>query len=132
MYLSYNLLNSLSLGSVQHSRRDYQSALSTFERIIQKKSNPRARFHRASVLLALERYEEAYEELKDVCDHFPTEAAVHIMMAKICKKLNLRMEAFSHYNSALDLDIDPKAINDIKNAMDKLNSPEIEEELFGI
>ena len=31
-----------------------------------------------------------------------------------------------------DLDIDPKVVNDIKNAMDKLNSVDVEEELFGI
>ena len=92
------------IGMVQQSRRDYSAALLTFEKIIlqsmksrdeleeRRKPNPRAKFHHAAVLLCMERYEEAYEELKEVCDYFPTEAQVcihiigiHIIFCIICK-----------------------------------------------
>lgn len=89
--------------------------------------NPQARFQRANVFFSLERYESALEEMLAVLERAPTEASVHLMIAKIYKRLGRIDEAVRHYDCARDLD--PKDANTILRAMDKVHLADADEEV---
>ena len=58
------------------------------------------RYQRAHVLMKLERFEEALEQLEAVRDCAPREASVHFLLGKVCKKLGRVEEALGHFTTA--------------------------------
>ena len=89
--------------------------------------NPQARFQRATIYVALNRPEDALQELERVRDAAPREASVHFAMGKVLKRLGRPEQAMRCFLTALDLD--PKDNQMIKSAMDKLDEPDADEEV---
>ncbi|EKU21963.1 anaphase-promoting complex subunit 3, partial [Nannochloropsis gaditana CCMP526] len=115
------------LGMVFHANGKSLQALNMLARASAiQPDNPQARFQRANVLMKLDRYQEAQEELERVRDHAPREASVHFLLGKICKRLGKREKALRHF--LLALDFDPKDGNLVKAAIDQLELPEEAEE----
>ncbi|KAJ1927306.1 anaphase-promoting complex subunit cdc27 [Tieghemiomyces parasiticus] len=77
-----------------------------------------ARFKRAKVLVALERYQEALAELESLKPRIPNEANVYFLAAQIYQHLRQTRRALLHYAWALDLD--PQASHTITEAMENL------------
>ncbi|KAJ8612873.1 hypothetical protein CTAYLR_002059 [Chrysophaeum taylorii] len=115
------------LGMTLHANKKCDDALAHLERAAaMEPKNPQARFQCANVLMSMDRYDQALEELKAVCDHAPREASVHFLMGKICKRLGKLEDAMMHFTFALDLE--PKDNNLIKSAIDRLEEPDIDED----
>ncbi|EIE23188.1 TPR-like protein [Coccomyxa subellipsoidea C-169] len=92
-------------------------------------ANPLARFERAGVLLAQERFVDALAELEALRDIAPREASVWFQMGKIYKRLDRPDEALQHLCHALDLKPSSGDANLIKAAIEKLRqSDEADEE----
>ena len=79
--------------------------------------------------MSLERYEEALASLLSVRDSAPREASVHFLIGKVHKKLGDNDAAMISFVRALDLD--PKDNNLIKAAIDRLDEPDVEEDVSG-
>ena len=62
-----------------------------------------------------------------VSDAAPREATVHFAMGKVLKRLGRPQQAMKCFLTAMDLD--PKDNQLIKAAMDKLDEPDVEEEV---
>ena len=112
----------------QYSNGKPQQALDTLAEAFRlDPHNPQARFQRATIYVALNRSEEALKELEKVRDAAPREATVHFAMGKVLKRLGRPGQAMKCFLTALDLD--PKDNQLIKSAMDKLDEPDIDEEV---
>lgn len=115
------------LGMVLHANGKSAQALDMLGRAsAMEPRNPQARFQRANILMKLERYNEARQELEKVRDHAPREASVHFLLGKVCKRLGRQETAMKHFLLALDLD--PKDRNLVKAAIDRLDLAEGEGE----
>mmetsp|Transcript_96984 Transcript_96984/g.277500 ORF Transcript_96984/g.277500 Transcript_96984/m.277500 type:complete len:664 (-) Transcript_96984:165-2156(-) len=90
--------------------------------------NPQVWFQRATILMSMDKNDEALQELLDVQAHSPKEAQVYFWMGKVCKKLGRIDEALRYFTFALDLD--PKDNTQIKNALERLEQADVEEESF--
>ncbi len=109
------------LGMVLNAQGHMNKALAVLQKAtIAQPANPQAKFTRANVLLKMGLHEEALEQLSAVRDFIPKEASVRFLMGKVCKQLGRTEEAIQHFTTALDLD--PKDSNQIKTALDKLDS----------
>jgi len=118
------------LGMVLHASKKELAALNCLDMAFSlDPANPQARFQRASVLISLDRYEEALDELISVRDHAPREAAVHFLIGKVYKRLGDTEQAMRSFVTALDLD--PKDNNLIKAAIDRLDEQDVEEDVSG-
>lgn len=78
-----------------------------------------ARFRKAEIHLRLGAPGEALKDLEHLKDSAPDDANVHFMLGKTYKKLGQRANAIRHFTIALNLD--PKAQNWIKEAMESLD-----------
>jgi anaphase-promoting complex subunit 3 len=117
-----------NLGMSQYSNGKAMQALDTLAEAFRlDPHNPQARFQRATIYVALNRPEEALKELERVRDAAPREATVHFAMGKVLKRLGRPEQAMRCFLTALDLD--PKDNQLIKSAMDKLDEPDVDEEV---
>lgn len=117
-----------NLGMSQYSNGKPVQALDTLAEAFRlDPHNPQARFQRATIYVALNRPEEALKELERVRDAAPREASVHFAMGKVLKRLGRPEQAMRCFLTALDLD--PKDNQLIKSAMDKLDEPDVDEEV---
>jgi len=117
-----------NLGMSQYSNGKPLQALDTLAEAFRlDPRNPQARFQRATIYVSLNRPEEALKELEKVRDAAPREATVHFAMGKVLKRLGRPDQAMRCFLTALDLD--PKDNQLIKSAMDKLDEPDIDEEM---
>lgn len=117
-----------NLGMSQYASGKSQQALDTLSEAFRlDPQNPQARFQRATIYLALNRPWLALTELEKVRDAAPREATVHFAMGKVLKRLGRPQEAMRCFLTALDLD--PKDNQLIKSAMDKLDEPDMDEEV---
>jgi len=82
--------------------------------------NPLNKYQKATVLMSLERFEDALKVLLDLMIQVPKEAPIHIVIGKIYKKLGDIDKALQHFTKALDLD--PKDTNMVKSLIDKIHS----------
>ena len=89
--------------------------------------NPQAHYQRALVYQTLDRNEEALVELGRVRDAAPREAQIYFSMGRLYKRIGRPEKAMRCFLDALDLD--PKDTNLIKAAMDKMDEPDVEEEI---
>jgi len=116
-----------NLGMLLHANKKPFEALATLEKAFQiDPSNPQARFQRAKIWISMERFQDALQELQLVRDHVPRESSVQFMLGTVFKKLGKTEEAMRCFLTALDLE--PKDNNMIKQAIDRLEGPDVDEE----
>eukprot|EP00586_Coscinodiscus_wailesii_P019093 CAMPEP_0172517882 /NCGR_PEP_ID=MMETSP1066-20121228/288648_1 /TAXON_ID=671091 /ORGANISM="Coscinodiscus wailesii, Strain CCMP2513" /LENGTH=766 /DNA_ID=CAMNT_0013300085 /DNA_START=88 /DNA_END=2388 /DNA_ORIENTATION=+ len=116
------------LGMAQHANAKPYEALQTLEKaMVLDERNAQARYQRASIYISLDRPREALRELEKVRDAAPREASVHFSMGKVYKRLGEGEKAMRCFLTALDLD--PKDNNMIKASMDRLEEPDVEEDV---
>ena len=117
-----------NLGMSQHSNGKAIQALDTLAEAFRLDThNPQARYQRATIYVSLNRPEDALTELEKVRDAAPREATVHFAMGKVLKRLGRPEQAMRCFLTAYDLD--PKDNQLIKSAMDKLDEPDVDEEV---
>ncbi|KZF21690.1 TPR-like protein [Xylona heveae TC161] len=85
-----------------------------------------SRFKKARVLMTLQENHMALAELRLLKDLAPDEANVHFLLGRLYKMLHQKANAIKHFTTALNLD--PKAAQYIKDAMESLEDEEDEEE----
>ncbi|OJJ31023.1 hypothetical protein ASPWEDRAFT_54315 [Aspergillus wentii DTO 134E9] len=85
-----------------------------------------ARFRKARALMKLQELKLALVELKILKDMAPDEANVHYLLGKLYKMLRDKANAIKHFTTALNLD--PKAAQYIKDAMESLDDDEEDDE----
>lgn len=116
------------LGMAQNANGKAYAALDTLISAFRiDPRNPQAHYQRALVYQSLERPQEALVELEKVRDAAPREAQIHFAMGRLHKRMGRIDKAMRCFLNALDLD--PKDINLIKAAMEKMDDPDVEEEL---
>lgn len=116
------------LGMAQHQNGKTEEALETLSGAFRlDPRNPQAHYQRATIFMALDQPKAALEELEMVRSAAPKEASVHFNMGKVYKRLGHPDKAMRCFLTALDLD--PKDNNLIKAAMDRLDEPDVEEEV---
>lgn len=116
------------LGMAQHQNGKTEEALETLSGAFRlDPRNPQAHYQRATIFMALDQPQAALEELEMVRSAAPKEASVHFNMGKVYKRLGHPEKAMRCFLTALDLD--PKDNNLIKAAMDRLDEPDVEEEV---
>ena len=71
--------------------------------------NPTSRYHRASILIAADRHEDALLELLSLKEEIPKESMVFFLLGKVYKKLGNAEKAQKYFNEALELD--PRGAN---------------------
>jgi anaphase-promoting complex subunit 3 len=113
------------LGSILVKSSRFEEALDALDASIKlQANNPQARFQRAKVMLALNHWDDALEELEYVRDLVPREASVHMFLGKVYSQLKQRDKALVHYVAALDLD--PKGATEVREAVNQLDDSVIE------
>ncbi|GBG58701.1 hypothetical protein CBR_g102 [Chara braunii] len=113
------------LGMALHALERNCEALALLSTAIAMDSkNPLAKFQKANVLMAEERYTEALAELERLKEVAPREASVYFAMGKIYKKLDKPDLAMVQFCMALDLKPSSNEANLIKLAIEKLNVPD--------
>ncbi|PYH95782.1 TPR-like protein [Aspergillus ellipticus CBS 707.79] len=85
-----------------------------------------ARFRKARVLMKLLELKQALAELKVLKDMAPDEANVHYLLGKLYRMLHEKANAIKHFTTALNLD--PKAAQYIKDAMESLDDDDEDDE----
>lgn len=88
--------------------------------------NALAKFQKANVLMAVERYHDALAELEALKAQAPREASLYFLMGKIYKRLEQPDRAMVHFSLALDLKPSSSDANAIKAAIEKLSLPDDE------
>ncbi|EFN54950.1 hypothetical protein CHLNCDRAFT_24117 [Chlorella variabilis] len=117
------------LGMALHKLKRSGEALETLgQAIAADPRNPLAKFERAAVLMAEDRWRDALAELHALKDLAPREASVLFHMGKIYKKLDMLDEAMACFAHALDLQPPSADTNLIKGAIEKLRTPDDNEE----
>merc|ERR1719375_1668025 len=97
-------------------------ALENFDRASRSEpQNAMAFFHKACVLMSLERFEEALEDLKRVRCLSPKEACVHFQLGKVYTKLRRDRKALLHFNMAMDLNRDSKDYHTVRTHIERLH-----------
>ncbi|KAJ5171835.1 20S cyclosome subunit (BimA/Nuc2/Cdc27) [Penicillium capsulatum] len=115
------------IGLILERSDNPKQALAHYERACSLAPNSvLARFRKARVLMRLKEYTISLAELKILKDMAPDEANVHFLLGKLYKMLHDRANAIKHFTTALNLD--PKAAQFIKDAMESLVSEEVEDE----
>jgi anaphase-promoting complex subunit 3 len=116
------------LGMAQNANGKQYESLDTLQAAFRlDPHNPQAHYQRSLVFQALDRNEEALMELVKVRDAAPREAQIYYSMGRLYKKLGRTEKAMRCFLDALDLD--PKDTNLIKSAMEKMDEPDVEEEI---
>jgi anaphase-promoting complex subunit 3 len=116
------------LGMAQHSNNKPYQALDTLAGAFRlDPRNPQARYQRATIYMAMDRPHEALMELEKVRDAAPREATIHFAMGRVLKRIGRPEQAMRSFLIALDLD--PKDANLIKAAMEKMDEPDVDEEV---
>ncbi|CAG8134538.1 unnamed protein product [Penicillium salamii] len=115
------------IGLVLEKRKNPQEALSHYSRASYLAPHSvLAKFRKARVLMQLREYHLALVELNALKDMAPDEANVHYLLGKLYKMLQDRPAAVRHFTAALNLD--PKAAQYIKDAMESLDDDDMEDE----
>jgi anaphase-promoting complex subunit 3 len=75
----------------------------------------------------MERYDEALSSLQQLSEVAPKEAPIYFLLGKIFKRQKQLEAAVLNFTVAMDLD--PKNSNNIKAIIDKVNQPDVGEEV---
>ncbi|KAM1809522.1 hypothetical protein ACFX11_026689 [Malus domestica] len=84
------------------------------------KKNPLPMYHKASILMSLEKFDEALAVLEEVKEYSPRESSVYALMGKIYKRRNMHEKAMLHFSYALDLKPSSTDVATIKADIEKL------------
>ena len=71
--------------------------------IFADKKNPLPMYQKANILVSLERFDEALENLEELKEYAPRESSVYALMGRIYKRRNMHDKAMLHFGLALDL-----------------------------
>lgn len=111
------------IGNVLEKQRQTVQALQYFSKATELAPNAaQTRYKKARALLALNQLDAAQKELEILKDLAPDEATVHFLLGKLYKSLNDKGAAVRHFTIALNLD--PKASQQIKEAIESLEDDE--------
>ncbi|RDW65415.1 hypothetical protein BP5796_10107 [Coleophoma crateriformis] len=115
------------IGSVLEKQKQHRQALSYFTKATEMApKSPEARFKKARALMALGDMEGALKELMILKDIAPDYAMVHFLLGRLYKNLRDKGAAVRHFTIALNLD--PKASQKIKEAIESLEEEDEEDE----
>lgn len=115
------------VGMVLEKNKHYEAALAQYSKACTlSPSSALSRFRKARVLVQLGQPKMALVELQILKDVAPDEANVFFLLGKLYKMLRMRADAVRCFTAALNLD--PKAAQYIKDAMESLDEEEDEEE----
>ncbi|KKY25536.1 putative 20s cyclosome subunit (nuc2 cdc27) [Phaeomoniella chlamydospora] len=115
------------IGMVLEKMKNPKAALLQYSRAcVLAPQSALSRFKKARVLMTLQDLKAALVELKILKDIAPDEANVHFLLGRLYKMLRDKGNAIKHFTTALNLD--PKAAQYIKDAMESLDEDEEEEE----
>lgn len=110
------------LGMVHDALKQPLLALECFDQAaVCEPQNAMAYFHKACVLMSLDRFEEALADLKKVRTMAPKEPSVHFQLGKVYMKLQKDRKALFHFNIAMDLNRDSKDYHTIKTHIERLH-----------
>ncbi|CAF1059318.1 unnamed protein product, partial [Didymodactylos carnosus] len=115
----------------QHKCHRSESALSLLNEALKiDPKNALCKFHKAGLLLHLERYHEALSELEELRQIAPKESLVYYLLSKVHR--HLKNFHYSYMYMSWSMDLDPKgANNQLKENADKLYSKD-EDLLLGM
>ncbi|OCL14176.1 TPR-like protein [Glonium stellatum] len=118
-----NALLAVRIGAVLDKMKKTQAALVQYSHAcdLDPRSNL-ARFRKAQALMKLRHPKEALTELEILKDLAPDDANVHFMLGRLYKMTRDKTAAIRHFTIALNLD--PKAAQYIKEAMESLEDDE--------
>nr|CAB3468448.1 unnamed protein product [Digitaria exilis] len=121
-----------ALEDYENSLKFYQCALQRNEEALEMmekaiaadKKNPLPKYQKALILLGLQKYTEALEELERLKEIAPHESSMYALMGKIYKQLNILDKAVFCFGIALDLKPPAADLAIIKAAMEKVHLPD--------
>ncbi|KAL2976928.1 hypothetical protein AAZX31_13G035600 [Glycine max] len=100
-------------------------ALAIMEKaILEDKKNPLPMYQKASILVSLERIDEALDVLEELKEAQPRESSVYALMGNIYRRRHMHERAMFHYGVALDLKPSITDAAMIKAAVEKLIIPD--------
>jgi anaphase-promoting complex subunit 3 len=92
------------LGMALHALKRNEEALEMMENaIFADKKNPLPKYQKALILLGLQKYPDALDELERLKEIAPHESSMYALMGKIYKQLNILDKAVFCFGIALDL-----------------------------
>lgn len=119
------------LGTALHALKRTEEALETMDKaILADKKNPLPMYQKATILMSLEKYDEALEILQELKEYAPRETSIYALMGRIYKRRNMYDKAMLYFGLALDLKPSAADVAAIKAAIEKLHVPdELEDDL---
>ncbi|KAL2976927.1 hypothetical protein AAZX31_13G035600 [Glycine max] len=113
------------LGTALHALKRSGEALAIMEKaILEDKKNPLPMYQKASILVSLERIDEALDVLEELKEAQPRESSVYALMGNIYRRRHMHERAMFHYGVALDLKPSITDAAMIKAAVEKLIIPD--------
>ncbi|XP_027922455.1 cell division cycle protein 27 homolog B-like [Vigna unguiculata] len=113
------------LGTALHALKRSWEALTIMEKaILADKKNPLPMYQKASILISLEKFDEALDVLEELKECAPRESSVYALMGNIYRRRNMHERAMFHYGVALDLKPSATDAAAIKAAVEKLHIPD--------
>ncbi|KAG4911868.1 hypothetical protein AAZX31_19G038000 [Glycine max] len=113
------------LGTALHALKRSGEALAIMEKaILEDKKNPLPMYQKASILVSLERFDEALDVLEELKEAQPRESSVYALMGNIYRRRHMHERAMFHYGVALDLKPSVTDAATIKAAVEKLIIPD--------
>ncbi|KAI4346787.1 hypothetical protein L6164_007655 [Bauhinia variegata] len=113
------------LGTALHALKRNEEALVMMEKaIVADKKNPLPMYHKANILMSMDRFDKALEVLEELKEYAPRESSVYALMGKIYKRRNMHGKAMLHFGIALDLKPSTTDAAAIKAIIEKLHVPD--------
>ncbi|KAG8094840.1 hypothetical protein GUJ93_ZPchr0012g18902 [Zizania palustris] len=113
------------LGMALHALKRSGDALEMMDKaIFADKKNPLPKYQKALILLGLQKYPEALDELERLKEIAPHESSMYALMGKIYKQINVLDKAVFCFGIALDLKPPAADVAIIKSAMEKVHLPD--------
>jgi tetratricopeptide (TPR) repeat protein len=110
--------------SMQHATEaDLRIALGLYDRVLSRGPNVGAMMHRASVLLKLDRVDEALHGVEEALDLKPDEAGIHQIFGHCLARLGHTTRAVAAYRRCVELD--PRRYQAVKGCLDRLGAGEV-------
>ncbi|KEG14017.1 anaphase-promoting complex subunit 3 [Trypanosoma grayi] len=107
------------------TRESLGEALRIYETAIKRHpTNLGARHQRAEVLIRLNQFREAHDELLRMTRECPDEAMLYVTLAKCVHLMGLTRQAVQYYHTAMDLD--PRRVGYVKSCLERLEMDEPE------
>lgn len=113
------------LGIAFHGLKRNEEALKMMDRaILADKKNPVPMYHKARILVSMERFDDALEVLDELKEYAPHESSVYALIGKIYERRNAFDKAMHYFGFALDLKPPATDVATIKAAIEKMHVPD--------